>query len=669
MLFSNLSRRDAHRLIAGLCAGSAATPLLAQSADAPAERLPIEAFAQQPLLENMVLSPDGGYVAGLVHLDDSTVLVSRAVGGDGSMRPLLKTDNTRFIFSWVRWISDDRVVASLRYASYRGGVATEETRLMSVKRDGSELLHITLKSDRDGSAYHPPPRQIQDRVVDWLPDDGRNVLLALGEGTGLWPALYKVDVTTGMRTAMHGARAGVESWVLDAEHQVRVGVALENDRFEIIERANAQTGWRTLWAFERNSADAIWPLGFGRDPQTLWVQAWHQGHWAVFTVNLADPALPRTLQMAKPGVDLDGGLMWSPLTREVVGLRVTSESGADGGRDALWDPGLKALGQMIDKQLPGRFNRLLSFSRDEQGYLLYSSGNGLPGQYYLGHRGRGELALMGETYPRLPRSQLVGKQTVRIVARDGLPLNAYISHPKGVPQDTPLPLVLLPHGGPASRDDADFDPWTEFLANRGYRVLQVNFRGSDGGGLEHKLAGLRRWGMEMQDDLTDAVQWAIAQKMADPQRVAIAGASYGGYAALMGVVKTPDLYRCAVSFAGVSDLVDLAFQQADYVGGRSAAQAQIGSVWGDRERLRTTSPAQQVERIQVPVLLVHGSDDRVVAASQSKTMAKALASAGKPHRYLEQAGGDHYFSRYSHRLEFFREMETFLAQHTGPRRA
>jgi dipeptidyl aminopeptidase/acylaminoacyl peptidase len=170
----------------------------------------------------------------------------------------------------------------------------------------------------------------------------------------------------------------------------------------------------------------------------------------------------------------------------------------------------------------------------------------------------------------------------------------------------------------------------------------------------------------MQDDLTDAVQWAVTQRLANPQRVAIVGASYGGYAALMGAVKTPALYRCAISFAGVSDLIDLVFQESNYIGGAASVEAQIGSVWGDRERLRATSPALQAERIQAPVLLVHGSTDRVVPVSQSKSMAAALSRAGKPHRYIEQEGGDHYLSRYSHRLEFFKEMEAFLAQHMGP---
>ncbi len=662
-----LSRRDAQRLIASLFALPAAAPLLAQTTTTPAlaPRLPTEAFAQLPLLQGMQLSPDGNFVAGIVNLGDSSALVVQGVTPGSAVVPLLKTDNVRFTFNWVHWVNPDLLIASLRYPATRGAVDTTERRLMSVRRDGSKLFHLDLRPNRDGGQLASMAWQIQDDVIDTLPEDGQHVLLALTSGGNGEPAVYKVNVTNGQRDMVHAAKRGVVGWVPDRQHQIRVGVVQNGEQFEIIERSKTGTDWRSLWKFERYSENATWPLGFDTEPQTLWVRAWHQNHWAVFSVNLADPALPRKLQLALPGVDIDGDLMYSEHTNEVVGVNNTGTAGAANARVYLWEPELKALAQMIDQQLPGRYNRLTSFSSDEQRYLLYSSGNGLPGQYFVGHRTCGELRLLSDTQPKLHPRQLVGKKATFIKARDGLPLHAFISQPKGAAADQPLPLVLLPHGGPESSDDDDFDYWTEFLANRGYRVLQVNFRGSDGAGLAHKKAGIQRWGLEMQDDLTDAVQWAVEQKLADPQRLAIVGASYGGYAALMGVVKTPDLFRCAISFAGVSNLPDLVFAARNYIGGLTGAEAQIGDTWGDSERLKATSPSQQAARIQVPVLLVHGTSDRVVPVDQSKTMASALSRAGKPYQFIELEGGDHHLSRYSHRLEFFQAMESFLAKHIG----
>ncbi|WP_051241850.1 alpha/beta hydrolase family protein [Azohydromonas australica] len=276
-----------------------------------------------------------------------------------------------------------------------------------------------------------------------------------------------------------------------------------------------------------------------------------------------------------------------------------------------------------------------------------------------------ERLLVSVIYPGRRGFTGTVEKAVRIQARDGLSLAAYLTHARNG-GTAPGPLVLLPHGGPYARDDASFDPWTELLANRGYTVLQVNFRGSSGYGAEFQKAGLQRWGQEMQEDLEDAVQWAVSQGVADPRRICIVGASYGGYAALMGVVKTPHLYRCAVSFAGVSNLTDLALHWTEFIGGKEGSRRVLGNWWQDRERLRATSPALQAQRIEVPVLLVHGTADRRVPVEQSRDMAKALASAGRSYRYMEQEGGDHHFSRQAHHTEFLRELEAFLQAHLAP---
>jgi dipeptidyl aminopeptidase/acylaminoacyl peptidase len=191
----------------------------------------------------------------------------------------------------------------------------------------------------------------------------------------------------------------------------------------------------------------------------------------------------------------------------------------------------------------------------------------------------------------------------------------------------------------------------------------VNFRGSDSDDKAFRDAGLKRWGLEMQDDLTDAVNWAIAQKLADPRRVAAVGGSYGGYAALMGSIKTPDLYRCVVSLAGVTDLIDLSRGESIYYNADAVTDRIYGNYSRDRDQLLATSPSRRAAEIQVPVLLLHGTDDHSVPYAQAESMAKALQAAGKNFRLVTLTDADHSLSRQSHRLQFFTELEAFLAKH------
>lgn len=636
---------------------AAQQPALAEAAPPAAARVPLEHFARLPMFTGVSLSPDGARLAALVNRGEDTLLVTRDVDG-GELRALMKTDNLKFRFRWARWVGNERLLVSVLYPGRRGFTGTVEHRLFSVRAADGEVKSMA----RGG-----PVQQIQDDVIDWMRDDGRHVLLQLPMQEQLWethwPAVFKLDVATGAYALVHGPQRGVYDWVTDAQHRVRAAVRHEAGKpSELIVRDPQGGPWRVLWTFRSDETEEIEPLGFGADPQELWIRAPHEGRTAIFSVRLDEPGTPRTLRLAHPLHDVEGSLIRSPLTREIVGVR---GNGADDTRSELWDEEWHALAQAVDRGLPGRDNQLLQISNDGQRYLLHSSGSRQPGEYYVGDREDGQLMLLARTYPDLKAEQLAGKQAVRIQARDGLPLAAYLTRAR-TGGTAPGPLVLLPHGGPYARDDASFDPWTELLANRGYTVLQVNFRGSTGYGAEFQKAGFQRWGQEMQEDLEDAVQWAVSQGVADARRICIVGASYGGYAALMGVVKTPRLYRCAVSFAGVSNLSDLALHWTEFIGGKEGSRRVLGDWWKDRERLRATSPALQAQRIEVPVLLVHGSADRRVPVEQSRDMAKALASAGRSYRYVEQEGGDHHFSRQAHHTEFLRELEAFLQAHLAP---
>lgn len=621
--------------------------------------LPLEAFADLPMVSSVKLSPDGQRFAALVNSGDNTVLAVRDVVGNPSMKPLLRTDNKQFRFSWIRWVNDERVVVSIAFPSRRGWTEVSETRLVSISRNGGEPVNLVRRSAFDASGR---PAQFQDRVIDWLPEDGRHILLEFDEENRGEPDVYKVNVETGKRQAVHRSRRDVKHWITDHTHRVRVGLRRDDNDFEVLVCDPDGSNWRTAWRYRLFERGAVEPLGFGNDVNKFYIRADHEGRAAIFEVDLADPALPRKLLLSDPKWDVNGDLLTAPKTWAAIGVDtgILESSGSN-----IWDPDYKQLIRGIDQALPARRNRLVQFSADGSRYLLYSSGNGVPGQYLLGQRDKGELSPLAETYPRLAGRSLPPKRGYTVTARDGMQLPVLLTLPKSGGEPKSLPTVLLPHGGPISVDTYAFDPWVQFLADRGYAVLQVNFRGSSGLGHAHMSAGLKRWGLEMQDDLSDAVKWLVDRGTADPGRVCVVGASYGGYAALMGAAKTPELYRCVLSFAGVTDLIDLAQHQRQFLGGKETFDEMVGSLWADRDRLKATSPRRLAAQIKAPVLLVHGTLDRSVPFEQGENMADALKSAGKRYRFIKQEDGDHHLSHQAHRTQFFREMEAFLAEHLG----
>jgi dipeptidyl aminopeptidase/acylaminoacyl peptidase len=287
-----------------------------------------------------------------------------------------------------------------------------------------------------------------------------------------------------------------------------------------------------------------------------------------------------------------------------------------------------------------------------------------PGTYYLFDSEKHQLTPIDYARSGLEPEQMAPVRRIEYQARDGVTIHGLLTVPRGLEAKS-LPAVLLPHGGPLAHDSLQFDWIAQFLANRGYVVLQPNFRGSSGYGIAFERAGDRQWGRSMQDDVTDGAQWLIQQGIADATRMAIVGGSYGGYAALMGAVKTPDLFRCAVSLNGVSDLV--ALLTSDTGGFKDELIARhIGDPSADRDMLEAVSPIRQIDKIKVPVLLLHAKDDLRVDPDQSRRMLDALQKAGKPSKFVAIESGEHWLLNEAGRTQFLTALEEFLAANMEP---
>lgn len=623
------------------------------TANAATEPLPLEAFYRDEAVYNVKLSPDGTHLVALKNIGGDTVVMTLNLATGEAFYPT-KTDNEQFKFNWIRWANNDRLLMSLRFDSRRGThLRFTETRLLAVDAKKPSKMITLVKPDTDANGW---VSQFQDNILSTLPDDPDHILLGVDREHPGMQTVYKSNVNTGRLKRVKKHTSGIRSWIADRQGEVRVGEGYnDRDRRVTIKVLDPTTKkWQTAWSYIVFDEPSISALGFGRNSNELFLLADHEGRKAVYKADLSKPGYPMTLILSNPHYDISGDLIYSHSHRDAVGLYYSD----GGGKSIFWNDEFKAFQGGIDKALPESGNYITSLSDDGRKYILFSVSDTQPGQYLFGNRDEKTLDFIADIYPELSNGVLVEKELVTYKARDGLELEGYLSLPKHF-ADKPIATIILPHGGPMSRDGKGFDSFSAFMVNRGYAVFQPNFRGSSGYGHDFMMMAVGGMGLAMQDDLEDAVKFLVKEKITDPKRVCIAGGSYGGYAALMGASKTPDLFQCAISFAGISDIAKLR-NTARYFVNKNVIREQLGN---DRKQLRDTSPARLVEQIKIPILLLHGVDDTVVPVDQSRLMARNLKKHNKVYEYIELEGGSHYLDYLPHRKQTFEAMEAFLQKY------
>lgn len=629
---------------------------------AVADELPdVHLYSQLPLVQNLQLSPDGSKAAYLRNHNGETLLISTDIA-TGKVYSLTKTDNTHFQFRWIRWANNKTLLFGAMFPNRLGGTKVYESRLFSIDYNDPDGTRILVKPNKKntrsktlsgGGEYHA---QFQDNVIDLLPEEPDYVLVSVAADGPLEYSVYKVNIYSQNMIRVQRTRANVRGWLSDVQGRVRAGYYYdEKDATSgyLIQRLEDEK-WIKAWFYKPLEEEGYQVMGFDKDPNLLYLRAYHNDKLAVFIVDLRDEDLQPKLVFADPNYDIDGSLIYSAKTQSPVGVfHSTSEFG-----QLFWDEGRKALLQGLNAALPDKVNYLVSFSDDERKYILYSAADDQPGTYYFGDRDKGSLVEVFPTYHGLPEASLMPMQAIEYKARDGLKIEAFLTRPNK-DEKKATPLIVFPHGGPIARDRGLFDYWTQFFVSRGYAVFQPNYRGSSGYGFDFMQHAVGGYGLAMQDDITDGVRYLIEQGIADPKKICIVGGSYGGYAAMLGLAKTPELYRCAISFAGVSDLLEQKYSYRTFLG-RMTAYRQYGH---DNKQLQDTSPLNMTDAINAPLLLVHGDRDRVVDVKQSRNMASAMKAAGKKVQYLELEDGNHYLSLQKNRDALFEAMDTFLQQY------
>ena len=628
---------------------------LAQTATTPSE-IPAAAFAQLPLISGATLSPDGSYVSYLRPVDGRRHLIIQKIASDE--RPAVLPPLSNLEYDWAHWANDERLVVSLSYSARRALTETVETRLIGVNRDGTDIKFIIKPGERSKtgsrlSKVKLPPPQHQHNVIDWLPDEPNHILVSLDEDSDGREEVRKVNIVNGDHDIVRDGTRGVQGWVVDQEHTIRLGYGYDFSNW-VMRYRSVDGSWQ-----EANRQDwwdrGYVPQAFTEDPDVAYVIGPNEhGKEALHTLSLSKGELLETV-FSHEQFDIDG-LIDDPHSGRPVGVSYVT----DLPKHHYFDSEFARLQASIDKAFPGTTNELKSLSADRQRLLIEISSDVVPGAYYYWDRAERTVSPIANTMPDLPSDLLAPVRSVWLEARDGMPIEAYLTLPLGG-ADASLPAVILPHGGPQARDDRSFWFLSQFIASRGYAVLQPNFRGSTGYGDAFLLAGRKEWGGKMQHDVTDATRWMIDEGIADPERICIVGWSYGGYAAAMGAIQEPDLYQCAVSINGVLNLPRLILDDKKYIGGRSWTRHMGLS----EAKASEVSPYHLAEDLHDPLLIIQAEDDARVHNDQGKNMAKRLERLDKPVEYVEVEFGGHSMTNEPARLAIIQAVEAFLGEHIG----
>ena len=652
----NMSRRDI------LCVAGATAVTAASGARAAAAAPPLSLYSKLPHVEAVALSPDAARIAYGTTQDGQKIICDCVIATGQTYTAQLIGPVLRELM----WIDNTTLLS----------VSTKVFGLREFAGGNNEYLQAVIMNIPARRVY-----QLYNNLPLFNPIITGNVNRVTINGEARvtasnaklineeWDSLYSFSIRNGQGRVLDEAGFNILQWVVTPQ-----GMPLgrsERNRMTGLWSLRYNDGtvntakWRTIYS-EHTQADVPSLEGLGRDGKSLLVYMptgeKGGGYYEVAPDGTFSAPLPISGNDVSP--------IFHPQTRALAGFADSRPSGVD---YTFYDGQLQKVSQVIAKALPhAYFNRLASFAEDPRKLVVYSEGPSDSGTYYYIDIATGDNQILDNTYPDLPVEWLCEKKVFAYRAGDGLAIEAFITLPPkvwlGGRDAKNLACVVLPHGGPQARDDIGFDWMAQALASRGYLVLQANFRGSDGYGKAFVEAGYGEWGRKMQTDLSDGIRALVAQDLVDPQRVAIAGASYGGFAALAGATLDTGVYTCAAAVAPVSDLATF----VDWVRTEAGGDPDSPSVlyWkrfmGDKSGWAAASPAQQAAKVTIPVLLIHGKDDDTVPIDQSYRMRDALQKAGKPVELVLLKDEDHYLSKEPTRIQTLDALMAFLLIHNPP---
>ncbi len=650
-----MSYRFARTMLSAAC-------LLLPAAVAAADLIPVEDFAHHPLLTMPRLSPNGEYLA--VNMNDPD--------GDSHMLAIYKVDDMTQPVNVLR-LPKYELAAGITWVSNTRLVVEKGKQFGSIDKPWltGELIATDLNGKHQDYLYGYDSVKYGSRGATRGTDRGWGFVEGMPQpvnghfymATQSWEntdssTLYDVDASKNTRHLIGQIGVGGMSFMVGDDGKAHFAYG-RNDDYDYVVYHQQAAGWAKMTSAQVGGS--FTPRSFAPDKQRIYAE-YNAGGGPTELVEQDENGGNRKV-LASDSFSSIGNVEWTPFPNQpfatvpATGLPTFT----------YIDPNLPAakLHRALGLKFPGSYVHFVDFSEDG-GKLLFSVNSDRdPGTYYLIDTHTYKVAKLFAAEPWIDPAKMAERRPLHFKASDGMDLEAILTIPNGTNLAN-LPMILLPHGGPIGiRDNWDYDNDAQFLASRGYLVLQVNYRGSSGRGEDFQEAGYLKWGTRIQQDLIDGVKWTIAENYADPKRVCVYGGSFGGYSAMMTTIRAPGMFKCAVGYAGIYDLA-MMYKKGDIKtskSGRSYLNTVIGK---DDADLAANSPDKLADKIDVPVLLIHGEDDKRAPFAQAKAMRAALDAAHKPYEWLSKPGEGHGFYDEKNNIEFYNLLQTFIAKHIGP---
>ena len=610
-----------------------------------AKQIPLEDFFKNPEKAGYQLSPDGKYYAFVAPYMRRMNVFVQEIGKDSAIR--LTSDTARSIMNYF-WGNNSRIL----FLKDTGG--DENFKLFGVNVDGSNLKALT---------DFP---KVRTEVIDDLPDIDEYVIVGLNKRNPEVFDPYRLNINTGEMTMLAENPGNIQSWITDHDGKLRMATAIvDGVNTSLLFRETESEPFKTV--LTTSFKDEMAPQFFTFDNKNIYASS-KLGRDKSAIVEF-DPRTGKEVKVLyeNPDYDVDA-LFYSKARKVLTAARYTSWK----RERYFFDKTFENLVGKMKKEFGDIEFSFSSNTKAEDKYIISTYSDKTMGSYYLYNVKTEKLDKIADISPWIDDKEMASQLPIEYKSRDGLTINGYLTLPKGYTMENAknLPVVVNPHGGPWYRDQWGFNPEVQFLANRGYAVFQMNFRGSTGYGRKFWEASFKQWGKTMQDDITDGVNWLIDKGIADKSRIAIYGGSYGGYATLAGITFTPDLYAAAVDYVGVSNLFTFLKTIPPYWKPMlDMMHEMVGDPVKDSVLLRSASPVFHVDKIKTPLFVAQGANDPRVNKAESDQMVDALKKRGIEVEYLVKDNEGHGFYNEENRFDFYRKMEKFLAAHMAKKDA